>query len=76
MPLGVLTVTSTVAAAVTSAEVAPIWVEEATVKLSAAAVPKLTAVAAVKPVPVMVSAVPPPSGPARGLMVVTDGNCS
>ena len=37
--------------------------------LTAACVPKLTAVAPVKPVPVMVTTVPPASGPADGLTV-------
>ncbi len=38
-----------------------IWVAETTVKLVAAVAPKLTAVAPVKPVPVMVTVVPPAS---------------
>ena len=43
-------------------------VELTTVKLVAALAPKSTAVAPVKPVPVMVTAVPPAGGPAVGLM--------
>ena len=42
-------------------------------KLVAAVAPKLTAVAPVKPVPVMVTEVPPASGPAVGLTAVTVG---
>ena len=53
-------------------EVAVIWVSETTVKV-AAAVPKSTAVAPVKSVPVMVTEVPPAVGPAFGLTEVTVG---
>ena len=41
-------------------------VEETTVKLVAATVPKLTELAPTKPVPVTVTVVPPPAGPAPG----------
>ena len=44
-----------------------------TVKFVAAFVPKSTAVAPVKPVPVIVTNVPPPSGPAVGLITETVG---
>ena len=54
MPPGVVTVTSTVPAACAGA-VAVIWVAETTVKVVAAVAPKSTAVAPVKPVPVMVT---------------------
>ncbi len=47
-------------------EVAVIWVSETTVKLVAAVAPKATAVAPVKPVPVMVTVVPPAVGPEVG----------
>ena len=50
-----------------------IWVDETTVKLVAATVPKSTLVAPVKPVPVMVTVVPPPVGPDVGEMLVTVG---
>ena len=43
---------------------AVIWVPLTTVKLVAAVVPKSTAVAPVKPVPVIVTEVPPAVGPA------------
>ena len=43
-----------------------IEVGEMTVKAVAAVAPKLTAVAPVKPVPVMVTVVPPVAGPGSG----------
>ena len=52
---------------------AVICVAELTVTLVAAIVPKSTAVAPVKPVPVIVTDVPPLVGPAAGLMPVTAG---
>ncbi len=58
------------------AEVAEIWVGEMTVKLEAAVEPKLTALAPVKPVPLMLTGVPPAGGPATGLTVATDGTAS
>ena len=70
LPLGVFTVTST--APVPAGEVAVIDVDDATAK-SAAAVPKCTAVAPVKLLPVIVTAVPPAEVPDAGLMAVTDG---
>ena len=54
-------------------EVAVIEVSELTVNDVAAVDPNLTAVAPVKPVPVIVTEVPPASGPAVGLMLVTVG---
>ena len=65
MPPGVTTVTSTTPAA-PAGLVAVIWVSELTVKLLAATVPKSTAVAPVKPVPVIVTVVPPAAGPPWG----------
>ena len=50
-----------------------IEVAELTVKAVAAVVPKLTAVAPVKSVPVMVTEVPPAVGPTVGLTPVTVG---
>ena len=54
-------------------ETAVISVEETTVKLVAATAPKSTLVAPVKPVPVMVTVVPPAGGPDVGEMEVMAG---
>ncbi len=54
-------------------EVAVTEVELLTVKLVAAVLANVTAVAPVKAVPVMVTVVPPPAGPEVGLMEVTFG---
>ena len=64
-----VTVTSTVP--VPAGLVAVICVSELIVKLFAATVPKFTPVASVKPVPVIVTDVPPATGPPAGLMPVT-----
>src|SRR5205823_4114885 len=72
VPPAVVTVTSTVPADPEGA-VALIEVDELTVKLLAAAVPKVTAVAFVKFVPVMLTVVPPAVGPDVGLMPLTVG---
>ncbi len=72
MPSALATVTSTVPAAA-AAVVAVIEVSESTVKVLAAVAPKLTAVALAKPLPVMVTDVPPADGPAVGAMAVTTG---
>ena len=72
VPPGVVTVTSTVPA-VPAGAVAVIWVALLTVKLVAAVAPKLTALAPVKLVPVIVTEVPPAVGPAVGLTPVTVG---
>ena len=66
VPVGVVTVTFTVPA-VCAGLAAVIVVSLLTVKLAAGVVPKSTAVAPVKPLPVMVTNVPPPSEPAAGL---------
>ena len=50
-----------------------IMVGESTVKLVAGVVPKSTAVAPVKSVPVIVTVVPPDAGPSVGLMLITVG---
>ena len=71
VPPGVVTVTSTVP--VPAGDVAVIWVGELTVKPVAGVAPKLTAVAAVKLVPVMVTLVPPVVGPAVGEIEATVG---
>ncbi len=65
VPLEELTVTSTVPAG-SDGEMALSEVAEATVKLVAATVPKLTELAPTKPVPVTVTVVPRPAGPAPG----------
>jgi hypothetical protein len=72
VPLGVVTVTSTVPAAWGGA-VAVIDVAELTVNERAAVLPKLTAVAPVKFVPVIVTEVPPAVLPVVGLSPVTAG---
>ena len=57
-------------------EVAVIELAELNMIDVAAVYPKLTTAAAVKPVPVIVTEVPPASGPAVGLMFVTVGAAS
>ena len=71
VPFGVVTLTVT--APVPAGDVAVIWVAEFTVKLVAAVAPNLTAVAPVKPVPVMTTLVPPVVGPDVGASPVTVG---
>ncbi len=56
-------------------EVAVTELDEPTVK-AAGAVPKSTALAPVKPEPVMVTVVPPAGRPAAGLSVAMDGAAS
>ena len=68
------TVTSTVA--LPAGAVAVMEVAELTVNPVAAVVPKLTPVAPVKLVPVMVTVVPPVAGPVAGLTDVTVGAAS
>ena len=72
VPVGLLTTTSTVPAA-SAGEKAVIEVSELTVKLVAALLPKVTAVAPVKALPVIVTDVPPAVLPLVGLTLVTDG---
>ncbi len=50
-----------------------ISVSETTAKLTADRAPKATLVVPVKPVPVMVTVVPPAVGPEFGVTAVTDG---
>ena len=71
VPPAVVTVTSTVP--VPTGDVAVMDVAETTVKLVAAAAPKVTAVAPANPVPVIVTVVPPVVGPAVGEIEVTVG---
>ena len=72
VPPGPVTVTST-APADSAGLVAVICVAETITTLLAASVPKSTAVAPVKPVPPIVTAVPPAKGPAELLTPVTVG---
>jgi hypothetical protein len=72
VPPGVVTVTSA-APADRAGELTVIWVAEATVNDVAAVVPKVTAVAPVKLVPVIVTEVPPASGPTAGVTLETAG---
>ena len=71
VPPGVVTVTSTVP--VPAGAVALMLVALLTVKLEAAVVPNFTALAPVKPVPVIATEVPPVLGPELGLTPVTVG---
>jgi preprotein translocase subunit SecG len=72
VPFGVITVILTVPTA-PAGLTAVIDVALFTVKLAAAVLPKLTAVAPVKLVPVIVTDVPPEVGPLPGLIAVTAG---
>ena len=58
---------------VPAGDVAVIWVAELTLKVVAAVAPKVTAVAPVKLVPVIVTVVPPAPGPDVGEIDVTVG---
>ncbi len=69
----VVTVTSTLPAA-PDGEVAVIWFAETKEKEAAAVVPNVTAVAPVKLLPAMVTAVPPVVGPLEGVTAVTVGD--
>ena len=71
VPLGVVTVMSTVP--VPGGEVAVIWVGPSKWKLVAPRLSNSTSVAAAKSVPVIVTVVPPDSGPDVGLTPVTVG---
>ena len=72
VPPGVTTVTSTVPAEPAGA-VAVILLVALTVNEVAAVEPKFTVETLVKPVPVMVTVVPPADGPALGLTEVSVG---
>jgi hypothetical protein len=67
--MGVTTVTSTVP--LPGGVVAVIWVSESTVSAGAPALPKSTAVAPVKPLPVIVTLSPPSALPLAGEIAVT-----
>ncbi len=75
VPLGVVTVMSTVAAD-SAGEVAVIAESEVTVKETAAVLPNFTAVAPVKPLPVMLTTVPPAVLPLFGLTPVILGKAA
>lgn len=72
VPLGVVTVTPTLPTG-KGGDVAVICVLESTVKLAAGKLPKVTAVAPVKSVPVRVTLVPPAVVPLLGFSVVMAG---
>ena len=71
VPPGVVTVTSTLP--LPDGETAVIEVSELTVKLVASTEPNLTEMAPVNSTPVMVTVVPPPTGPVMGDTLVTAG---
>ena len=73
VPPGAATVTSTGPTLVAAGLVAVIWLSLFTVNADAGMDPKSTSVAPVKPEPVMVTLVPPASGPLVGLTAVTAG---
>jgi hypothetical protein len=73
VPPGVMTEISTVEVLVLEGDTAVMEVDEFTVKLSAGLVPKSTWLTSSKFSPVMVTVVPPASGPALGETEVTTG---
>jgi hypothetical protein len=73
VPAGVVTVTSTTVGLDTLGDTAVKVVDEATLNDTAAIEPNLTAVAPLKPLPVMVTEVPPAIEPEDGLTFVTVG---
>ena len=75
VPPAVVTVTLTVPAD-SAGEVATIDVDELTVTAVAVTVPNITVAPDTKPVPVMVTEVPPVVGPEVGLMAVTVGTAT
>jgi hypothetical protein len=75
VPPAVVTVTSTVPA-LAAGDTAVIDVSPFTVKLAASVEPKVTAVAPVNPVPVIVTLVPPAAGPAVTDTLVTLGGAT
>jgi hypothetical protein len=75
VPVGVVTVISTVAAT-SAGEIAVIFVSELTTKLTAATVPNFTVVAPVKPLPLIVTPVPPLVVPEVGLTLVMAGTAA
>jgi hypothetical protein len=73
MPPGETTITSTVPGAAPAGTAAVSWVLEVKWTDVAAAPPKLTVAPLVKPVPVIVTELPPETGPASGVTPVTAG---
>ena len=73
VPLGVVTVMSTVVPIEPAGEIAVIEISLLTVNEVAAMPPNLTAVEPVKPVPVIATEVPPAARPVVGEMLVTVG---
>jgi len=73
VPFGVVTVTSTVPA-VSAGETAVILVAESATKLVAPIAPNFTVIAPLKLVPVIVTVVPPPTGPLAGATFLTVGS--
>ena len=73
VPVPLTVVTDTVTEPLPAAVTAVICVAVLTVKLAAAVPPNVTAVAPVKPVPVMTTLVPPVAGPDVGARPLTDG---
>jgi hypothetical protein len=72
VPAFVVTVTSTVPA-ISGGEIATTELSEYTVNLLAASAPKLTAVAPIKPLPVIETSVTPAVLPELAATAVTDG---
>ncbi|GAA1041070.1 hypothetical protein GCM10009566_35000 [Streptomyces murinus] len=75
VPLGDVTVTGT-EPALPAGVTAVIWVADETEYDDALREPKRTAVAPVRPVPVMTTVVPPDTGPCAGAMELTTGGMS
>lgn len=73
VPMGVVTVTSTTAPSVPVGDVASISLSETTPNLSAAVLPKSTAVAPVNPPPSIRTCAPPSGDPAGGTRASTEG---
>ena len=76
VPPSVVTVTAVVSAASAGGATTVICVSESTVKSNHVTSPKATEVAPVKPVPVIVTAVPPATGPEVGERSVTVGSAT
>ena len=74
IPAPVLIVTPTAPAVAAAGLTAVMDVALFTVKLVAAVLPNVTAVAPVRPVPVIATVVPPASGPPAGFRPVTTGS--
>jgi hypothetical protein len=73
VPPGVVTVTFTAPGFITNGLITTIWLAVSLMRPVTAAIPKATAVAFARFVPVMVTMVPPEIGPDAGLTLVTAG---